>query len=266
MKCANTTTPTEYEYEIKFWMHEVARRNARNLSRDGGESGDMGRRPADKLKDNYYSILAELAVKSFVEEVGIEDAEHVHDWAEPDDIDSELAETINPVAFDWDIYGAAVDIKMRKTWNYQNPDLIVRASPAGTLDADLYLQVDLDRGRERIEIEHDGTIVSARKATTATIVGFSANFEAAASPHYCPGGVYHPERRHKGTRNFKTLVNRGDLHDVDDLETWALMTRQAREDGEVKTVTNRADYQQFVNTLEANRNEANGEDADGTPA
>lgn len=246
----------ENQVEIESWMHDIAAEHATNLDRSEGDGGDGGREYIDKVRDNYYSIIAELVFQKYAEESGL-DAEYVADWKGEDEVETNLESGSDLCRFDIDVAGARVDVKMRKTWEYSEPDLLIRADWDGTLHSQIYTQVDLERSStELVDLEDSETV---KKATNAAVVGFATDFNAESGEHFLPNsiGKYHPIDNPSGYEYFKILVEREELHDIKDIEVFAQMVRvQYESRGGDLTIANRDDFKQFCEKIRWNKRDA----------
>lgn len=138
---------------------------------------DLGRSCDDWRLDVFLGELAEHVA-----------AAHLTDEL---DLDVRLVSDEEDPSVDLDVSGVAIDVKMRKLWEREDPDLIVRAKRYPSADA--YLMVELDR---------------MATGYSANIAGWVALQEVVAYGE----GFLTNRSKHR-----KLLVNRKHLRDIDTL-------------------------------------------------
>jgi hypothetical protein len=137
---------------------------------------DLGRSDADWSLDVFLGDLAEQVAASYLSEL---------------DLDVRLISDEEDPSVDIEVEGVAIDVKMRKLWERENPDLIVRAKRYPS--ADSYLMVELDR----------------------TATGYAANMAGWVSVQevVAYGDEFLPGR----SKHDKLLVDRSHLRDIKSL-------------------------------------------------
>jgi hypothetical protein len=229
------THEQEYTYEVQDWMLRTARFHTSDKFGVRGNGADMGRRWEDKVRQHFYSLVAELAYLHHNREQGLdEDIVYTPDWEDADEL-TDLESGFETHRLDFDAFGKArLDVKMRMEWNFSNPDLIVRFEQDGTLHGQLFVQVDLDWDGEWMTLND----------------------------------IYHELDNPRGTEYPKTMVKRDWLHDIDAIENLANYVAAMREGrgDEPETIEARSDYQSFSEEYEANERDAAQRKANGETA
>ncbi|UVE49667.1 hypothetical protein KU306_12205 [Haloferax larsenii] len=165
----STVVPTgeQYASAVRYAREQGRYRN----------DGDLGRSHDDWLLDVFLGDLAEhVAAAYLADDLGL-DVRLVSDAEDP--------------SVDLEVEGASIDVKMRKRWEREDPDLIVRAKRHPSADA--YVMVELEK---------------TETGYAAHVSGWVALQEVVAY-----GEPFLPGR----SKHDKLLVDRKHLRDVDSL-------------------------------------------------
>lgn len=167
-------------YDIPESLKEKARKNADTSHCDT----DRGRDADQHQIDAPVGYISEKIAERVLEQEGF-------DVQDPTDRDH-----------DFIVNGGKLEVKGRKTWNYSNPDLLVRKTFGVACDA--YLQVDLHTENRR-DLKTDLSNLSH-----AVVVGF-----ACASDVHQHGEAFLP-----GKKNDTDMVPRNVLRSVKVLDSF----------------------------------------------
>lgn len=146
---------------------------------------DMGRDADDHKVDAMIGYLGELLFKQMVEET--------------DDL---VLEESSDSQYDYLLNGQKIEVKTRKTWNFSNPDLLIRKK--FDLAARYYVQVDLSTKNGN---DPKSDLSNVVKAEVAGYVKKN-EVESHGEPFTPPG---------KRDKNETVLVNRSRLHPFHEL-------------------------------------------------
>ncbi|MGB9932584.1 hypothetical protein [Haloarcula amylolytica] len=163
--------------QIEFSGEQYAEAIRHTKSLNFQNDRDLGRTDDDHLQDQFLGYIAEIAGLERLKELGLE-PRHV-DESESYIYDIEIAQ------------GVKVDVKSRKLWNFDNPDLLVRDESE---HADVYVMVELS------DVENGGY--------SASVVGWVSKHEVFA---------YGEDFLPYVSKNDKQKIDRKYLRDMDTL-------------------------------------------------
>lgn len=164
---------------------DTHRTQAREMADTSHCDADMGRDESDHEVDAVIGVLGELLFQEMI-----------------DGTDDLSLEESDDSQYDYLLNGHKIEVKSRKTWNFSNPDLLVRKK--FDLAARFYIQVDIST-KNNTEPKSDLSNV-----TSATIVGYVTKDEVDQhGEQFSPPG--------KRDKNETVLIRRQRLHPLHEL-------------------------------------------------